>query len=329
MIVQGQSAVRKWAAVAVRVGLTGALFAVIVANTDLGAALARLGRVQPFGPAVAVLLALFQVALNAGRWGVLMRLSSGTMAYRQALQMYLESMFFYQALPLGVLGGDGVRVYRTVRLGSSLRQAVNSVLLDRVAGLLGLVVLIVVFQPLFYCIVEDVAARAVFAALIAAGIVGTAALVGLRWLPVWWRRHRLVGALVGLADLAGRMLREPSYLAPTLGLTVAGHSASIVAVWFLAKSLSLPISLLDCFVMMPAAILVSMIPISVAGWGTRESAVVATLALIDVAADQALSLSVLFGLVWLGVGLIGGLVWLMQSMFGYEPIRRVSGATRL
>jgi uncharacterized protein (TIRG00374 family) len=211
MIVQRQSPVRRWVPVAGKFAVTGALFALIVAEADFDTALARLGSVQPFGPAMAMLLCLVQLALNAGRWSVLMRLSGGTMDYRQAFQVYLESMFFYQALPLGVLGGDGVRVYRTVGLGSSLRQAVNSVLLDRVAGLLGLVVLIVVFQPLFYGMVEDVAARAVFAALIAAGIVGTAALVGLRWLPARWHRHRLVGALVGLAGLAGHMLREPSY----------------------------------------------------------------------------------------------------------------------
>jgi glycosyltransferase 2 family protein len=328
MIAQRKTAARKWIAVAVKVGLTGALFGLIVIETDLGAALARLGSVQPYGPAVAVLLLLLQVALNAGRWGLLMRLSGGTMDYRRAFQVYMESMFFYQALPLGVLGGDGVRVYRTIRLGSPLGQAVNSVLLDRVSGLLGLVLLILVGLPLFYHAVEDVAARAVFAALVAAGIGGIAALVFLPWLPVRWQRHHSVGALVGLASLAGRMLREPSYLVPTLSLTVAGHGASIIAAWFLAKALSLPISLLDCFVIIPAAILVSMIPIGVAGWGAREGAVVAAFALIDVAPDQALSLSVLFGLVWLGIGLIGGVVWLMQSMFGYESIRRVSGATR-
>jgi uncharacterized membrane protein YbhN (UPF0104 family) len=291
---------------------------------DFGAVLARVGRVQFYGTLLATVLLLVQLALNAARWVVLMRLAGGTLYYHQAFQVYLESMFFYQMLPLGVLGGDGIRVYRTVRLGSPLIQAASSVLLDRLAGLLGLVLLIVVGLPMFYRMVEDVAARSVFAALIIAGIGGAIALVSLPWLPVRWHRHYLVGVLVGFAGLAARMLRERKYLAPTLALTVAGHSSSIIAAWLLAESLFLPIRLLDCFVLMPAALLISMVPITVADWGMREGAVVAAFALIGVAADQALSLSVLFGLAWLGIGLIGGLVWLTQSLFGNEPIRRVS-----
>jgi uncharacterized protein (TIRG00374 family) len=310
------SGVRKWAAVAVKVSLTGALFALIVTETDLNTALERLRSVQPFGPLVAMLLALVQVALNAERWRILMRLSGGTIQYRQALQLYLESMFFYQALPLGVLGSDGVRVYRLVCLGSRLRAAINGVLLDRAAGLLGLVALIVIGQPVFYRMVDEVFARVVFAVLIAVGIGGTVALLGLQWLPARWHRHRLISAMVRLASQVRRMLWEPRYLGPTLALTLAGHSASILAAWFLAKSLSLPISLLECFVLMPAALLVAMIPITLAGWGMREGAVVAILALIDVGPDAALSLSVLFGLVWLAIGLIGGLVWLLQNCSG-------------
>jgi glycosyltransferase 2 family protein len=328
MIPQHQSTVLKWAAAVAKIGLTGALLALILIGTDLHAALNRLRTVQPIGPMVAMLLAFVQVALNAERWRVLLRLSGGTIQYRQALQVYLESMFFYQALPLGVLGSDGVRVYRIVSLGSRLTQAVKSVLLDRVAGLLGLVALILVGQPVFYSMVDDVFARIAFAALIAAGIGGTVALLGLRWLPARWHRHQLVSAVVDLAGQAGRMLCEASYLGPTLALTLAGHSTSIFAAWFLAKSLSLPVSLLDCFVLMPAALLVSMIPITVAGWGMREGAVVAIFALIDVGPDEALSLSMLFGLVWLAIGLIGGLVWLLQNMFGYDSFRRVK-VTRL
>jgi Glycosyl transferase family 2/Lysylphosphatidylglycerol synthase TM region len=218
----------------------------LVTEADFGAVLARVGSVQFFGTLLATVLLWVQVALNAGRWLVLMRLAGGTLYYHQAFQIYLESMFFYQTLPLGVLGGDGFRVYRTVRLGSALRQAASSVLLDRLAGLLGLVLLIVVGLPMFYRMVEDVAARSVFATLIIAGLGGAVALVCLPWLPVRWHRHYLISVLVGFAGLVARMLRERKYLAPTLALTVAGHSSSIVAAWLLAESLSLPIRLLDC-----------------------------------------------------------------------------------
>jgi len=58
-------------------------------------------------------------------------------------------------------------------------------------------------------------------------------------------------------------------------------------------------------------LLLSLLPISIAGWGVREGAMIACLGLVGVDAASAFAVSALFGLTSVVVGLPGGLVWLL------------------
>ena len=71
------------------------------------------------------------------------------------------------------------------------------------------------------------------------------------------------------------------------------------------------LSFLYCLVLIPPVVLVSTIPISIAGWGVREAAMITLLALVGVAEADAFVLSVLFGLLTFGLSLPGGIVWII------------------
>jgi glycosyltransferase 2 family protein len=57
--------------------------------------------------------------------------------------------------------------------------------------------------------------------------------------------------------------------------------------------------------------LASMMPVSIGGWGLRETAMVYSLGLIGIAPEQALLLSVLIGLLNIVISLPGGVLWLI------------------
>jgi hypothetical protein len=65
-------------------------------------------------------------------------------------------------------------------------------------------------------------------------------------------------------------------------------------------------------VIVPIANLSALLPISISGWGVRESAFVLGFGMVGVAAADALALSILFGLLNMLVGVSGGLVWLAR-----------------
>jgi uncharacterized membrane protein YbhN (UPF0104 family) len=70
---------------------------------------------------------------------------------------------------------------------------------------------------------------------------------------------------------------------------------------------------LQCVVIVPLSLLATAIPISIGGWGVRESAFVTGFGLVGVSASDALVLSVLFGLLNFLVRLPGALIWLTVS----------------
>ncbi len=51
------------------------------------------------------------------------------------------------------------------------------------------------------------------------------------------------------------------------------------------------------------------IPISIAGWGIREGVMVSAFGFFGVLPEQALALSILYGLLLLGVSLPGVIIW--------------------
>jgi glycosyltransferase 2 family protein len=57
----------------------------------------------------------------------------------------------------------------------------------------------------------------------------------------------------------------------------------------------------------------AMVPVSIAGWGVREGAMVYGLGLANVPREAALIVSIVVGLSLAAIGLAGGVVWLMQN----------------
>ncbi|HEC14310.1 MAG TPA: UPF0104 family protein, partial [Rhodospirillales bacterium] len=81
----------------------------------------------------------------------------------------------------------------------------------------------------------------------------------------------------------------------------------------LALGLGLDVTFVDCLVLFPPVLLVTTLPISIAGWGVREGAMVAAFGLVGVPAEGALVLSILFGLLSIAISLPGGVIWLMSQ----------------
>jgi len=72
------------------------------------------------------------------------------------------------------------------------------------------------------------------------------------------------------------------------------------------------VSFTSMMVLVPPVLLISMLPISVAGWGVREGAMVVALNLVGAPAHQSLALSICFGLCLVAISLPGGVLWFIS-----------------
>lgn len=306
------SAARRWLSTSLKAVVTISLIWLVLRGVDWVEAVHHLRSLSVIGVALLLALLVLQGVIGAWRWTFTIRVFGSTVEFSKALRLFFEGIFFNQALP-STIGGDAVRMYRCTQAGMPVGAAVNGVLLDRVGGVSGLLVLIAISQPLAWQRIPDFGPRLAFLAVLALGIAGIAILLSLASLPARWQRWRLVSGIADLSAGARRLYRSPAIVAPVLGLSFVVHVLTVLAVYILATDLGLPVTFQDCLVLIPLVFLAAAIPVSIAGWGVREGAMVAALGVLGVSTSGAVTLSVLFGLGLIVVGMIGGVAWLMSG----------------
>ncbi|MEE2688227.1 MAG: lysylphosphatidylglycerol synthase transmembrane domain-containing protein [Pseudomonadota bacterium] len=296
----------------IKAAVTVGLIWFVLRGQDLSALGERLADISPLKVGAAIALLAGQNVIAAQRWIVIMRLFGQALPYRVALRFFFEGLFFNQALP-STVGGDGVRMYRAVKAGLPVAAGVKGVLLDRIAGLFGLLAIVALTQPWLYARVDDISARSAFAVIIVAGVIGVSLLILCRRLPADWVKWRVIRGLIGLSDGVVELFRRADVALPVFGISVVGHLMMVLAIFILARDLNLAITFVDCLVLIPGVMLLSAVPISIAGWGVREAVMVAAMGLLGVTTDGSTSLSLIYGFSMVIIGLIGGMLWFANS----------------
>lgn len=86
-----------------------------------------------------------------------------------------------------------------------------------------------------------------------------------------------------------------------------------VSVWLFAMAADMPVALIDCLILMPSVLLLSSLPISFAGWGVREGAIVYLFGQLTGDSASALVVSVLVGVASIVTSLPGLILWMKRS----------------
>jgi len=287
-----------------------ALVAWLLSSVGLEDALARLLDIKGSWLALALLGGVVQSLIGTLRWLAVMRAINAPLGFVRVLRFSFIGAFFNQALPSSV-GGDAVRGYLVYKAGGKLAPAVHGVLLDRVVTLLALVVLVAVMAPIAAPQLSgaDWFVPAAMTAL-ALGVSGTAVLMVMDKLPKSLIQFRLFRFFAALAGDARRTFLQPAQGLWLLALSVLGHVNLAFIVFSLFRGLEIDVSATECMMLFPPVLLLQTVPISVAGWGVREGAMMALFALIGVASDGALAVSILYGLTLIIAGLPGAVLWL-------------------
>lgn len=217
-------------------------------------------------------------------------------------------LFFGQILPNP--GGDAMRLWLLRRLGRTWGQAVTSVLIDRAVGvvvLLGLGFVTLLFPS---TLTEITGNRLMLLATVGMTIAG--GLAGFALIPYLapiLERSRITRPAAYLGRAIHRVFYPPSAGAPILAVALVIHMLTIVAIWSLARAEGLALPLVDAAVLFAMIAVLSLLPISISGWGVREVAVTALLQSYGVSQAQGLFFSVSFGILLIVAALPGAVVY--------------------
>jgi len=149
--------------------------------------------------------------------------------------------------------------------------------------------------------------------LLAVGLGSLAATASFMALGRILARWRLTRHLAELAQLARSLLLSRASAPMVLLLSFMIHLMTAAIAWSAARSVAAQLSYLDALLLVLPVILIATIPISIAGWGVRESALVLAFSYAGLPEGDGLLVSVLMGGAMFAVGILGGLVWLVGS----------------
>jgi len=260
-----------------------------------------------FAGFVLVCVALLATAI---RWQCACAAVGLTLPFGTAVHHSWVGQFFGQALPAGV-GVDAVRGWLAYRSGHAAEGVVSSLLLDRLAGLLGLLLLdVFAAVALLYHIAPDFALAGLLAGVVMVAGFGGVLLLNRLPLPARFRL-RALDALQAILRTAEKGLTTLASL-KTLALSVLVQTLFVGAVLLLARGLGAPIGVEAGFAVVPIALTLASLPISLNGWGIREGAMVAGLQVHGVGVDDAFLVSVLLGTALLLASLPGGVLWFFR-----------------
>lgn len=251
---------------------------------------------------VALMLIIASNTIAGLRWAWIGRHAGLLQSWRRYVVVYFAGGLINQGLP-STLGGDTYRAVQSARhqrvaKGPALRYGTLSVILDRGIGLLSNVLLGAAGLILGGLLLTPWAPKAgwAIATLLAIGLLVAGFLLKTPLV------ERLLARVLNLLRLPhGKAAIQSVFGWPsnimqiTVGLTIHLLTLGCFAACLKAFGASVPFEAI--MIGMPALTLLMMLPISISGWGLRETTLSAVLLLWDVPASTTVLASVSYGLI--------------------------------
>jgi uncharacterized membrane protein YbhN (UPF0104 family) len=130
----------------------------------------------------------------------------------------------------------------------------------------------------------------------------------------WSDRFAPARHLAETSRKAWRLCRDARAAAIVATSSVTVHFLTVTIAWCCMKAVAAPVGFAPILFLMPPVLLIATAPISIAGWGVRESSMMVAFAYAGLAQSDGLTLSVLFGVATFVIGLVGGAVWIVSGL---------------
>lgn len=296
-----------------RVVVSLGLLYLALRGIDFAAIQSRLSQINLLWIVLAVLVTILQIFFGALRWREISDLCHAPLSDLRAFRYNMIGSFFNQTLPSSI-GGDAVRLWLVNRSGAGWRAATYSILTDRAVGLIALALIIVASLPWSYGMIGDARGRLAlvfvdFAAL--SGGLGFLLLGRLHWewLKHWWPTKHIHACSV----IANQVIFSRKSGAKIAALSLSIHVLAVVIAWCCVRAIAASGDFEQLFMLTPPIMLITMMPISIAGWGVREATMMVAFGYAGLAQTDGTVVSILFGAVYFIVGALGGLVWIFSA----------------
>jgi uncharacterized protein (TIRG00374 family) len=270
-------------------------------------------RMFSFGIAAMILLLLCLYHFIAAiRWKIILRALGCRVSTVEVTRITFVAAFFNQFLPTSV-ASDALRIFELSRAGHGVGLSTNSVILERGVSLMTLTLFSAIGLTFWPGELPQGARGISWLLFVSMAGLFLAILFMDR---IFTGRFRTVRVYVAISQFSADMrktLYRVECVAPILGTAFVNQAILAYVVFIIAKGLGIPLSAFDCAMLLPVVTLVTALPISLAGWGVREMAMVTTFGYAAVPSSDALLVSIGLALFSLLAALPGGPMWLISA----------------
>jgi uncharacterized protein (TIRG00374 family) len=308
------------------------ILGVILWRTDMAALGNTLAGCRFIPLAAAFAACLAAVTVKGLRWKFLLDAQGFFYPARRAVVIYFSGLYTGLVTP-GKLGELARMLYVKRDFNTSAGRALSALVLDRIFDLYALLLV-----GLTACFRFNLAAgfTPLFLLFVAVALVLPLVLLNPR-LGRWFTRKllgRVAEKRLGKLSAEGahdfiegiEALLSPRSLIVAVGFTVVAYVGIFGLGYLLTLSLDIGIGFVDAALVLGLANLLSLVPITVAGVGTRDAVFVFVFGILGYSQAQALAFSALvLAVFFLGAGLVGLCCFLADSPAGNSLTSREGG----
>ncbi|NPA05891.1 MAG: flippase-like domain-containing protein [Chloroflexi bacterium] len=225
------------------------------------------------------------MALNGVRWYWVARAVDLPLRLAEAIRWTFVSAFVSNVLP-STIGGDMVRIAALARRSNRWGLAIASAMLDR------LLKMAVMLSASPFTL---------------AAFGGWSRLRGLFLTGGVWARFTSRERWVAFWHQTANWRRRPGWLLSAFGLAWLSVLPYVFATWTIARGLGIPVSMSQVLGAMVVSYFITLLPISVNGWGLREVTIIRLYVALGATPEQASLLALSTRVLMFTVSLLGGL----------------------
>ena len=278
--------------------VSGILLTVVLRKAGIQNVVTQLREMDPRSFLLAGGLSILMVFLTAVRWGLLL---GGAHRIGKLFPLCLLGSFFNHLLP-GAVGGDAAKLYYLYRETRQGGKVFASVFLDRYVGYCGLLSLGLIAGIAAFRELAAVDLQWAAPLLFAAFFVGSLFVFGLRI-------GRRFAVVADFYDHFHATLGDRPAIVKAYALSIAIHVLAVLSVYTISRGIGQHPPLSELFVLVPLIITFMALPISISGFGLRESAFVLLFGLLGIPAEASASIAFLWYLSSAAASLPGLIVY--------------------
>lgn len=292
----------RWLWVGGRIVLSVGLLWYVLTNVGVGTIVDHVLAVPPWVGVIALMLAFVNIAISAYKWQLTLRLRGIDLPWRELFMYYYIGQFFNAFLPT-TIGGDSARMYYLYDRHPVGQDAVSSVVIERATGLLSVFLLagaggLVLAGRIPALLAAGIVLGCGVGTIFALGVLFSRRLRALLGRTVYRIKHLDVGdRLAAVHDAVLTYRDRPRELVGLLAISLVFRGIVVINTFIVANGLGMDVALGYFLVIVPVVEMLLLIPISIQGFGVRETTYLYLFTAVGAAEGVAVTLGIVMQLV--------------------------------